>query len=209
MFCSAALPTPLKIFTKTREKNPAASCIHVCETAAFYPENFTLNWYKNGNETTSEIKIETKKNAEGLYMVSSSLIARPPFQSDNKYTCLITHVSLNTPAQAVIAGSECNQGTMPPNPSPVQFVKINYYFYLFQAARKIHLSSIESCSSFSFKIKRPDATNLLSIRCTFVFNENVLFALQNRKTNLNMLPLYWVVLMFLSCCFQKCFPMHR
>ncbi|XP_059849421.1 signal-regulatory protein beta-1-like isoform X4 [Hypanus sabinus] len=41
------VPTPLKMFVK---KHSTTAFIIVCETAGFYPEDFSLTWYKNDVE---------------------------------------------------------------------------------------------------------------------------------------------------------------
>ncbi|XP_072926697.1 rano class II histocompatibility antigen, A beta chain-like [Hemitrygon akajei] len=104
----AADPTPLKIFAKW---NSATTFIIVCETSAFYPKNFSLTWYKNGIEIALGIQTKVRKETEGLYVVSSNLTETQPVQNDTNYTCLVSHVSLNTSAVAVYSISKSNQGS--------------------------------------------------------------------------------------------------
>ncbi|XP_059507815.1 H-2 class II histocompatibility antigen, A-D beta chain-like [Stegostoma tigrinum] len=91
-------PVPLKITPKFHEENSLVSLTLLCETAAFYPEDFTLAWYKNGTKTTVGINTSKVQNSEGLYEVSSSLVDPHPPSSNLKYTCEISHISLKTPA---------------------------------------------------------------------------------------------------------------
>ncbi|XP_067853651.1 H-2 class II histocompatibility antigen, A-S beta chain-like [Heptranchias perlo] len=103
-----AAPTPLIIVSMTAEGNSSASLILMCETAEFYPENFTLTWYKNGVETATGIHTIKRQNTEGLYEVSSTLEETQPVSSGAKYTCSVSHVSLETPA--VITYTKSNPG---------------------------------------------------------------------------------------------------
>ncbi|XP_062923448.1 tyrosine-protein phosphatase non-receptor type substrate 1-like [Mobula hypostoma] len=103
-----AVPTPLKIFAK---KHSTTALIIVCETAAFYPKDFSLTWYKNGVEIVLGTQTNIKKNTEGLYEVSSNLTEMQPDKIGRNYTCMVSHVSLNTSAVAVYSISKSNQGS--------------------------------------------------------------------------------------------------
>ncbi|XP_059849417.1 tapasin-related protein-like isoform X1 [Hypanus sabinus] len=102
------VPTPLKMFVK---KHSTTAFIIVCETAGFYPEDFSLTWYKNDVEIVLGTHTKVKKTTEGLYEVSSSLSEMQPDKNGTKYTCLVSHVSLNTSAVAVYSISKSNQGS--------------------------------------------------------------------------------------------------
>ncbi|XP_078066559.1 tyrosine-protein phosphatase non-receptor type substrate 1-like [Mustelus asterias] len=108
-----AAPTPLNLVSRTTEGNSTASLTLVCETAAFYPENFTLTWYKNGVETASGIHTSKVQNREGLYEVSSTLVEIQPVPKDVNYTCLVSHVTLKTPAIVVYTIPEPNRENIP------------------------------------------------------------------------------------------------
>ncbi|XP_059849425.1 uncharacterized protein LOC132407141 isoform X4 [Hypanus sabinus] len=108
-------PNPLKIFAKW---NSATTFIIVCETSAFYPKNFSLTWYKNGIEITLGVQTKVRKDTEGLYVVSSNLNEIQTVQNDTNYTCLVSHVSLNTSAVAVYSISKSNQGSSVKTLSP-------------------------------------------------------------------------------------------
>ncbi|XP_067906051.1 CD276 antigen homolog [Heterodontus francisci] len=105
-------PTPLKIVSRTPQRNTSAFLTLVCETASFYPENFTLTWYKNGIETAFGIHTNKVQNTEGLYEVSSSLVETQSVPSDTNYSCLVSHVSLRTPAVVIHTVSKSNQDSV-------------------------------------------------------------------------------------------------
>ncbi|XP_067853774.1 uncharacterized protein [Heptranchias perlo] len=113
-----AAPTPLTIVSLTAEVNSSAPQILMCETAEFYPENFTLTWYKNGVETAIGIHTVKRQNIEGLYEVSSTLEETQPVSSGAKYTCSVSHVSLETPA--VITYTKSN---------PASVIDVSLYFW--------------------------------------------------------------------------------
>ncbi|XP_067853517.1 tapasin-related protein-like [Heptranchias perlo] len=115
-----APPTPLKIVSRTAEGNSSASLTLVCETAEFFPENFTLAWYKNGVVIATGINTIKRQNTEGLYEVSSSLEETQPVPSDANYTCLVSHVSLNIPAVATYSVTKSNQATV---------IDVSFYFW--------------------------------------------------------------------------------
>uniref|UniRef100_A0A4W3H1V6 Ig-like domain-containing protein n=1 Tax=Callorhinchus milii TaxID=7868 RepID=A0A4W3H1V6_CALMI len=78
-----------------------ASLTLVCETGEFYPGDVTLTWNKDGSEVKTGIHFMKENNSKGLYKVSSSLEEPKTVQSGVVYTCLVTHVTLQTPAVAV------------------------------------------------------------------------------------------------------------
>ncbi|XP_038662022.1 signal-regulatory protein beta-1-like isoform X1 [Scyliorhinus canicula] len=94
-------PTPLKILLKPLASKPSTSLTLVCQTAAFYPDDLTLFWYKDGTNITAEMNPIKQRNSEGLYEVSSSLEEPQPVRDDAVYICLVTHISLPTPAIAI------------------------------------------------------------------------------------------------------------
>ncbi|XP_069755534.1 IgG receptor FcRn large subunit p51-like [Narcine bancroftii] len=96
-FVLSMAPTPLKIYSKTVDGNPLTRHVLVCETAAFYPENLTLIWYRNGTKITAGTHTRKAKNAEGLYVVSSDLTYS---NGEDQYACKVYHLSLQTPAVA-------------------------------------------------------------------------------------------------------------
>ncbi|XP_067904999.1 signal-regulatory protein beta-1-like [Heterodontus francisci] len=93
-----APPTPLKIFSKTPQNNSATALNLVCESAAFYPGDLTLVWYKNGTKVATGINPKKWQNAEGLYEVSSSLEDMQPVPNGAVYICLVSHISLQVSA---------------------------------------------------------------------------------------------------------------
>ncbi|XP_067906055.1 tapasin-related protein-like [Heterodontus francisci] len=103
-------PTPLNIVSRTPEGNSSASLTLECETAAFYPDNVILIWYKNGVETTLGIHTVKIQNSQGLYEVSSSLVETQPVLSDINYTCSVSHISLKTPVLISHTVSKLKQG---------------------------------------------------------------------------------------------------
>ncbi|XP_062923414.1 uncharacterized protein LOC134356409 isoform X2 [Mobula hypostoma] len=83
-------PAPLKI----TEVN-APSVALTCTTAAFFPKDYELIWYKNEIEITSGIHTTQMQNKEGLYLVSSSLNV---IETWSVYTCQVFHESIKAPA---------------------------------------------------------------------------------------------------------------
>ncbi|XP_072135199.1 tyrosine-protein phosphatase non-receptor type substrate 1-like [Mobula birostris] len=83
-------PAPLKI----TEVN-APSVALTCTTAAFFPKDYELIWYKNEVEITSGMHTTQMQNKEGLYLVSSSLNVT---ESWSVYTCQVFHESMKAPA---------------------------------------------------------------------------------------------------------------
>uniref|UniRef100_A0A4W3H5H0 Ig-like domain-containing protein n=1 Tax=Callorhinchus milii TaxID=7868 RepID=A0A4W3H5H0_CALMI len=76
------------------KSDPSVSLTLVCQTAAYYPKNLTLIWYKNGIEITTGINITEQQNAEGLYEASSFVEETQGVQSKANYTCQVFHLSL-------------------------------------------------------------------------------------------------------------------
>ncbi|XP_067853519.1 tapasin-related protein-like [Heptranchias perlo] len=107
-----APPTPLKIASRTAEGNPSASLTLVCETAKFFPENFTLAWCKNGVVIATGINTIKRQNTEGLYEVSSSLEETQPVPIGANYTCLVSHISLQTPAVVTYTVTKSEQASV-------------------------------------------------------------------------------------------------
>ncbi|XP_067853518.1 tyrosine-protein phosphatase non-receptor type substrate 1-like [Heptranchias perlo] len=116
-----APPTPLKIVSRTAEGNSSATLTLVCETAEFYPENFTLAWYKNGVVIATGINTIKRQNTEGLYEVSSSLEETQYVPSGTNYTCVISHVSLKTPAIVTYSVTKSNQAGV---------IDVSFYFWV-------------------------------------------------------------------------------
>ncbi|XP_078067247.1 tyrosine-protein phosphatase non-receptor type substrate 1-like [Mustelus asterias] len=96
-----ATPTPLKIFAKHPARNSTTFLTLVCQTAGFYPGDLTLLWYKNGVNITTVGNPIKRQNAEGLYEVSSSFEEPHFVRNEAVYICLVTHISLRTPAIAI------------------------------------------------------------------------------------------------------------
>ncbi|XP_051884095.1 tyrosine-protein phosphatase non-receptor type substrate 1-like [Pristis pectinata] len=97
------LPTPLKLFSRTPGNSSSAAPTLVCETAEFHPSDLTLAWYKNGTAAKTEIRTIKQQNTEGLYKVSSSLRVTQSEVNGTVYICLVSHISLRTPAIAIHA----------------------------------------------------------------------------------------------------------
>uniref|UniRef100_A0A4W3H5G0 Ig-like domain-containing protein n=1 Tax=Callorhinchus milii TaxID=7868 RepID=A0A4W3H5G0_CALMI len=76
---------------------PSVFLTLVCETAAFYPENLTFTWFKNGTEITTGIHTIKRQNTEGLFEASSSVEETQSVQNGTVYTCCVSHISLQTP----------------------------------------------------------------------------------------------------------------
>ncbi|XP_067905828.1 uncharacterized protein [Heterodontus francisci] len=105
-----APPTPLKLFSKPPQNNSATTLHLVCESAAFYPGDFTLVWYKNGTKVATGINPKKWQNAEGLYEVSSSLEDMQPVPNGAVYICLVSHISLQVPAIGLYAvNNSCSE----------------------------------------------------------------------------------------------------
>ncbi|XP_062923423.1 tyrosine-protein phosphatase non-receptor type substrate 1-like [Mobula hypostoma] len=83
-------PAPLKI---TEVNAPSAAL--TCTTAAFFPKDYKLIWYKNEFKITSGMHTTRMQNEEGLYLVSSSLNVT---ESGYVYTCQVFHESMKEPA---------------------------------------------------------------------------------------------------------------
>ncbi|XP_072925714.1 natural cytotoxicity triggering receptor 3 ligand 1-like [Hemitrygon akajei] len=86
-------PEPLKI----SQIQPADGSLW-CNTSGFYPPEYNLTWYKNGQEVmTKENKHQTM---DGLTVVSSLLKEGQPAQHGTVYVCKVSHISLKVPALA-------------------------------------------------------------------------------------------------------------
>ncbi|XP_062923437.1 butyrophilin-like protein 10 [Mobula hypostoma] len=87
-------PEPLKI----SQTQPADGSLW-CNTSGFYPPEYILSWYKNGQEVMNkeDIKHQTMDN---LTVVSSLLKERQPAQHGTVYECKVSHSSLSVPALA-------------------------------------------------------------------------------------------------------------
>uniref|UniRef100_A0A4W3HMR8 Ig-like domain-containing protein n=1 Tax=Callorhinchus milii TaxID=7868 RepID=A0A4W3HMR8_CALMI len=102
------------IFPTDSEIHPSKSLTLVCETGEFYPGDVTLTWNKDGSEVKTGILFMKENNSKGLYKVSSSMEEPKPVQSGVIYTCLVSHVSLQTPAVFTVSNpSTALEGKMP------------------------------------------------------------------------------------------------
>eukprot|EP00062_Callorhinchus_milii_P018852 gi/632972920/ref/XP_007902895.1/ PREDICTED: uncharacterized protein LOC103185940 [Callorhinchus milii] len=115
-------PDPLKIDRTAPQKNSSATLTLVCKTAAFYPENLTLTWYKNGTEITTGIITTKQQNTDGLYEVSSSLEETQPVQSGLVYTCRVSHLIKQTAEIAYIVPP-------PEAESKGKWIRVNYSYW--------------------------------------------------------------------------------
>ncbi|XP_067853487.1 immunoglobulin lambda-1 light chain-like isoform X2 [Heptranchias perlo] len=95
-----ASPAPLRIVPKIAEENSSALTL-ICETAEFYPEVLTFTWYEDHMNIVTGINTIMKLNSEGLYEASSCLKAAQTTKSGAVYTCLVSHLTLRSPAMAV------------------------------------------------------------------------------------------------------------
>ncbi|XP_067853501.1 immunoglobulin lambda-1 light chain-like [Heptranchias perlo] len=91
-------PTALKTLSKVPGGGSSASLTLVCEAFAFYPGVVTFGWYKDGIEVTTGIHVIKNRKSEGLYDASSYLEEPDPAQSGTIYICLVSHITLETPA---------------------------------------------------------------------------------------------------------------
>ncbi|XP_067906082.1 immunoglobulin lambda-1 light chain-like [Heterodontus francisci] len=104
-----ASPEPVRLIPKESGTNSSARTL-VCETAEFYPESLTFTWYENDTNIVSEISTIKKLNSEGMYEASSILRTTQPAQSRTVYTCVVSHLTLQSPAVAVYIASSSNPG---------------------------------------------------------------------------------------------------
>ncbi|XP_067853506.1 tyrosine-protein phosphatase non-receptor type substrate 1-like [Heptranchias perlo] len=91
-------PTPLWMAATRIEIGSALHLTLVCKTAAFSPEDLNITWYKNGSEFVTGIEHFKRHNPAGLYEVTSYLNETEPVDNGTVYTCQVSHVSLQIPA---------------------------------------------------------------------------------------------------------------
>ncbi|XP_067853498.1 natural cytotoxicity triggering receptor 3 ligand 1-like [Heptranchias perlo] len=104
-----ASPEPVSLSPKVSGTNSSALTL-VCATAVFYPEPLTFTWYKNDTNIVTGITTIKKLNSEGIYEASSSLNATQLAESGVIYTCVVSHLTLQSPAVAVYFDSTSNPG---------------------------------------------------------------------------------------------------
>ncbi|XP_048402917.1 natural cytotoxicity triggering receptor 3 ligand 1-like isoform X2 [Stegostoma tigrinum] len=92
----SASPHPLKIIPKF-SADGFLTCI--CKTSAFYPDNYTIAWRKNGQNVGTGIKTSRAKNTEGLYEVTSYLVETQPVHTGTVYVCEVSHTTLKDPTR--------------------------------------------------------------------------------------------------------------
>ncbi|XP_069757149.1 natural cytotoxicity triggering receptor 3 ligand 1-like [Narcine bancroftii] len=88
-------PEPLTI----SPKQPADGSL-ICRTSGFYPEDYSLSWFKNGQKITDGVTTRTQKTAEGLSEAVSYLKDSEPAQHGTVYGCKVVHSTLKIPALA-------------------------------------------------------------------------------------------------------------
>ncbi|XP_067906048.1 tapasin-related protein-like isoform X2 [Heterodontus francisci] len=94
----AVPPTPLRIDLVESEFRPSTSPILLCKTAKFYPEDLNVTWYKNNAKIVTGINTTKQQTRVGLYEISSTLKDTTLSYSGATYSCQVSHVSLETPA---------------------------------------------------------------------------------------------------------------
>ncbi|XP_078067243.1 tyrosine-protein phosphatase non-receptor type substrate 1-like [Mustelus asterias] len=87
-------PDPLKISPKLFA-NGSLTCL--CETSEFYPDSYTIVWRKDGKEVTAGVEKSMKKNAKGLYEVTSYLKEPQAGPTGTVYICEVSHSTLKAP----------------------------------------------------------------------------------------------------------------
>ncbi|XP_051884567.1 natural cytotoxicity triggering receptor 3 ligand 1-like [Pristis pectinata] len=102
-----ASPEPVSILSKASGTNSSNLSL-VCQTAEFYPESLTFTWYKNDNNIVNGISISKELNSDGTYQASSRLETLQPAGSGAVYTCVVSHLTLQSPALAVYFDASSN-----------------------------------------------------------------------------------------------------
>ncbi|XP_038662967.1 natural cytotoxicity triggering receptor 3 ligand 1-like isoform X2 [Scyliorhinus canicula] len=89
-------PDPLKILPVSSANG---SLTYLCQTSEFYPDAYNLVWLKDGRRLTAGVKTYSKKNAKGLYEVSSYLKEPQPGPAGTVYICEVSHSTLKIPTR--------------------------------------------------------------------------------------------------------------
>ncbi|XP_067906069.1 immunoglobulin lambda-1 light chain-like isoform X2 [Heterodontus francisci] len=91
-------PSPLQMVFSRSENGSAVPLTLSCKTAAYFPDDLNITWYKNGSEISTGMEQRKWQNAAGLYEASSKLTEIEPVENGTVYTCQVSHISLRIPA---------------------------------------------------------------------------------------------------------------
>ncbi|KAM9121658.1 tyrosine-protein phosphatase non-receptor type substrate 1-like [Pangshura tecta] len=110
---SAALRVPPRLRVGTAPAAPVALNVSVtftCHAEGFYPEDASLTWLENGNETDLGKSSPLAENPDGTYTLQSSLEVKATEQrSQSVFTCRVVHDS-----QPPVSASEMLRVSQPP-----------------------------------------------------------------------------------------------
>ncbi|XP_078066428.1 tyrosine-protein phosphatase non-receptor type substrate 1-like isoform X2 [Mustelus asterias] len=90
-----APPSQVQILPSDPRSDSSVSL--VCQATAFYPEIIALEWYKGDIEISTGVSVLKQQNSDGLYEARSFWEESQPAPIGSVYSCLVSHVTLETP----------------------------------------------------------------------------------------------------------------